>query len=574
MKQKTRRLSIKAKILLPTSVIILLVCMALGLQAYNSIHDGMVTMGVEEAQMAAKIAMSVADGDLIEKLKPGCEDTEDYQKVLSSLRDVQENYNILYLYTVYAEGTNLYYGVDTDKSELQAEVGKAFEESYDMLKGVFAGEAFVQDYIDYSEYGDVISVYEPIRNSDGKVVAILGCDYDAAGVIQLLNSSARQVLRITITCLIIALIILGLVVSRICKGLRRVDAKLYDLVHNEGDLTRELDIHSGDELELIANNVNSLLQHIRNIMLHIADNSAHLIRSSEHMVKNISGAETGITDVSAAMEEMSAAMEETSASINQVNTSIENVYETIERISHTANKGMEASNEIMSKAEDIQSNAIGQRESARIQAQKMAEAMNEKIEQSRAVEKIDRLTEDILNITSQTNLLALNASIEAARAGEAGRGFAVVADEIGKLASNSAETATEIQQVSIQVVGSVNELAQKAEDMLSFIDEIAMGGYEKLLETTQSYRDDVGDMNTMMTNFARESEEVMNSVERIREAASSVNIAVEETVKGVTSVTETAVDLTGNVKDIQDEAAANREIADQLNMEVNKFKLQ
>ena len=218
MRQKTRRLSIRTKILLPANLITFVVCIVLGLEAYTGIHEGMVAMGVEEAQMAATIAMDVADGDVIENLVPGSEDTEEYRDVLMTLREVQEKYNILYLYTVYAEGNNLYYGVDTDRSELQAKIGKPFEKSYDMLKGVLQGEPFVQDYIDYSEYGDVISVYEPIRNSEGKVVAILGCDYDATGVIGRLDESSRKVLRITVTCLLLALVILSFVVSSICKG--------------------------------------------------------------------------------------------------------------------------------------------------------------------------------------------------------------------------------------------------------------------------------------------------------------------------------------------------------------------
>lgn len=83
----------------------------------------------------------------------------------------------------------------------------------------------------------------------------------------------------------------------------------------------------------------------------------------------------------------------------------------------------------------------------------MAQKLEEKIEQSQAVQEIAQLTANIIEITDQTNLLALNASIEAARAGEAGKGFAVVADEIGKLAANSAEAAEQIQKVSAAVVG-------------------------------------------------------------------------------------------------------------------------
>ncbi len=65
----------------------------------------------------------------------------------------------------------------------------------------------------------------------------------------------------------------------------------------------------------------------------------------------------------------------------------------------------------------------------------MKEKSEGAMEQSKAVQKINVLTDNIKDISSQTNLLALNANIEAARAGEAGRGFAVVASEIGTLAS-------------------------------------------------------------------------------------------------------------------------------------------
>lgn len=574
MKEKTRKASIRVKILFPASLLVLLVCVILGISSYRSINAGMVEMGVEEAEMAAKIAVSVADGDLVGKLTPGCEDTEEYQNLLTSLRAIQNEFGIAYLYTLYTDGSQVYYGVDTDTSELQAKVGNVFEKSYQEMANTFAGESYVQDYIEDTGYGDVITVYMPIKNSAGEIVGVIGSDYDAANIVERLNAITRQVIVMAAICLIAAIAVLSIIVGRTVKGLQMVNRKIYDLVHSEGDLTQKLEITSGDEMELIANNVNKLLEHIRGIMLNIAGNSVQLNNSSKTVVQNLSSAEINITDVSATMEEMSAAMEETSASLNQINESIGKVYQAIGNISENANSGRESSGEIMGKAADIYEKAVEEQKEAKVLAQDMAVAVNEKIEKSKAVEEISLLTANIINITEQTNLLALNASIEAARAGEAGKGFAVVADEIGKLAMNSAETAAQIQRVSAEVVGAVNELAQKAEAMLTFLDETAMNGYEKLLETSGSYQEDVGNMSRMMQEFADESGEVKQSIDEIKEAISAVSIAVEESAKGVTNVTEMSVDLTSSVGDIGNEANSNMNIANQLNAEVNKFKLE
>ena len=574
MKQKTRRVSIRVKILVPINLLIMIVCSVLGVSAYNNINTGMISVGVEEAKMACKIAVSVVDGDLVEDLQPGCESKDGYLTLLSKMRSTQREFGIAYLYTLYTDGSQVYYGVDTDNSELQAQVGQTFEKSYDMLKGTFAGETFAQEYIDHTEYGDLISVYMPVENSAGEVVGIVGCDYDATNIMNKLDQMIKQLTIITAICVVVALIVLNAIVGPIMGNLKRVNLKIYDLVHNEGDLTKKLTIKTGDEMELIANNVNTLLEHIRGIMLNISANSAQLMESSESVVQNLSKAEGNVEDVSATMEEMSAAMEETSASLSQVNDAVESVWENIEKISDNADRGSDSSSKIMEKATEIYDNAVEEQNNAKIQAREMAEAVNEKIEKSKAVEQISILTANIINITTQTNLLSLNASIEAARAGEAGKGFAVVADEIGKLAANSAETATQIQQVSAGVIEAVNELATKAEMMLTFMDETAMKGYEKLLETSGSYRVDAGEMNAMMQSFADESSHIRTSIDQIKESISAVNIAVEESVKGITNVTEMAVDLSESVGDIDQEANSNMAIAGQLNTEVNKFKLE
>lgn len=571
-KIRTRRLTIRAKILIPSIIIVVLVCGLMGYNSYTRFEKSMVRMGVEEADMAATIVADSLDANLVYKVTVGSEGTQVYQNLQGDLRKKQKACGIAFLYTLYTDGKKVYYGVDSDEDA--AKVGDEFADSYAELEPVFGGKEYIQDYIDHTEDGDLITVYKPIEDNAGKVVAILGCDYDASSIAAELQKAVVQTLQIGGICLILAILILTIIVSRITKGLMQVNAKIYDLVHNEGDLTQKLDVRSGDELELIAGNVNELLAYIRKIMIGISSGSMRLMSSSRKMVDHLSSADESITDVSATMQEMSAAMEETTSSLNQITEAIDEIYSSVERIAGNADAGKVSSQEMESRASGANDAAAEGEKKANIETEKMAASLNDKIAKSKSVEQIEILTSNIIEITEQTNLLALNASIEAARAGEAGRGFAVVADEIGKLAGNSADAAAKIRQVSAEVIQAVDELAEGSQQMIEFVCNSTEEGFGGLVATSENYATDANAMRAMMEQFAQTAEELRSTMDGIRESISAVNIAVEESAKGIAGVSESSVQLTGNVNDIQSEASDNNGIAEELATEVGKFKLE
>lgn len=571
-KIRTRRLTIRAKILIPSIIIVVLVCGLMGYNSYTRFEKSMVRMGVEEADMAATIVVDSLDANLVSEVTVGSEGTQVYQNLQGDLRKKQKACGIAFLYTLYTDGKKVYYGVDSDEDA--AKVGDEFADSYAELESVFGGKEYIQDYIDHTEDGDLITVYKPIEDNAGKVVAIIGCDYDASSIAAELQKAVVQTLQIGGICLILAILILTIIVSRITKGLMQVNAKIYDLVHNEGDLTQKLDVRSGDELELIAGNVNELLAYIRKIMIGISSGSMRLMSSSRKMVDHLSSADESITDVSATMQEMSAAMEETTSSLNQITEAIDEIYSSVERIAGNADAGKVSSQEMESRASGANDAAAEGQKKAKIETEKMAASLNEKIAKSKSVEKIEVLTSNIIEITEQTNLLALNASIEAARAGEAGRGFAVVADEIGKLAGNSADAAAKIRQVSAEVIQAVDELAEGSQQMIEFVCNSTEEGFGGLVATSENYATDANAMRAMMEQFAQTAEELRSTMDGIRESISAVNIAVEESAKGIVGVSESSVQLTGNVNDIQSEASDNNGIAEDLATEVGKFKLE
>lgn len=570
---KTRKLSIRIKILLITSILMIAVVVLLGVSFYSRMNKSMVQMGIEQAEAAAAMAIKQVNGAEIASLKEGAESTVAYKKNYTALMGVKELGGVAFLYTLSTDGKQVYYGIDTDEGESKKNIGDVFETGYKELESVFNGKEYVQDYIDHTGDGDVITVYKPILDDLGNVVAVLGSDYDAAGIVKSLNSARMRIIEIGGIGILIALVLLNLVIGRITKSIHLVNEKLYDLVHSEGDLTKTLEISSGDEMEQMAQNINGLLGHIRTIMTGISSNSRKLNESTQTVVENLGDAGQSVIDVSATMQEMSAAMEETTAFLGQINESAAGIFLSINDISKEAAEGSSLTQEIQSKAQDIYKNAEREQSDVQQEARKMEAAVNEKIESSKAVSEIVLLTEKIIEITTQTNLLSLNASIEAARAGEAGRGFAVVADEIGKLATDSADAAARISQVSDVVTTAVEELAEESAKMVRFMEEITLKGYGNLLETSRDYNENAENIHMMMERLAQNSELIQQSMNSIKESIKEVNVAVEESTKGVLNISERSTALSDNIKDIGQKADVNQMVAGELEQEVGKFKI-
>ena len=204
--------------------------------------------------------------------------------------------------------------------------------------------------------------------------------------------------------------------------------------------------------------------------------------------------------------------------------------------------------------------------------EKKQEALEDSIEDSRQIEQINHLTEDILEIASQTNLLALNASIEAARAGEAGKGFAVVAEEIRQLAESSKNTANDIQKISDNVVRSVNELMQDAGDLLRFMQKDVMDDYAGFEGATDMYLDKSKEMDRIIQSFDTQMYGLRKNVGEITDGIGNINNAMNENALGISVATENIAGLVDAVAQIQEQANGNVEISNDLMGEIKRFQ--
>lgn len=573
-RHKTRKLSIRTKVLVPTAVMVAVICCCLAVLFKSRMESDMISTGAEMAVYVGNLAEDNMNGKLVAGLDPGEEDSASYMAVANAMDKAKKGSAVKFMYTLYSDGSKAYYGVDLDTDNRKS-IGDEYEVPYSELKPVFEkGETIKSSGIKMKGGIPVISAYVPVYDSQMKLVGALGCDYDAADVVAAVNETMRNIVIMGIAFFAVAVLIFSFIISRITKNLWNVDDKIYDIVNSNGDLTQTIHIKTGDEIESIAGHVNELLAYMRQIMTNISDNSKKLSGSSESVVAHLKDTQASVSEVSSTMEEMTATMQETTSSLSRINESVNEVYEFIEEINGRTKDGGALSDEIKASAQKIQSTAIEEQQAAKQRTQDISKIVYDKIEQSKAVEKIGELTANIINITDQTNLLALNASIEAARAGDAGKGFAVVADEIGKLAMDSASAAEQIQEVSAIVIKAVNALAQEASRMVDFMESTALKGYSDLVKTSEEYNEEAGKINRMMQVFSEQSQQLQANMDRIRQVMDSVSHSMEESAFGVSRISEMSVSINDNVTDIEGQADTNMDIATKLDIEVNKFRLE
>ena len=198
--------------------------------------------------------------------------------------------------------------------------------------------------------------------------------------------------------------------------------------------------------------------------------------------------------------------------------------------------------------------------------------LNQAIEDSKSVEQVNSLTDEILDISKQTNLLALNASIEAARAGEAGKGFAVVADEIRQLADTSRETASRIQNINVVVNSAVNNLAENANGLIDYMNETIVPEFDNFVKSGVEYKENASYISRIMEEFNVKTDELKNKMDNIAESIHTITTAIDEGANGINGAADSTQQLVVDMEKINEQMRENHSIANNLKNGTAVFK--
>lgn len=280
-----------------------------------------------------------------------------------------------------------------------------------------------------------------------------------------------------------------------------------DLTKNSGQITDFLGDFSSikESLVYILKRFNATLTEIQAASDQVDSSSAEIAGASQSLSE-------GTTEQASAIQELTTTVETVAALADESAKKTQEAYDNVRKSTDKAEQEMEKMVEL-------------------------TEEMHKITEISREIENIITAIEDI---ASQTNLLSLNASIEAARAGEAGRGFAVVADQIGKLASDSAQSAVNTRELIIKTMEEIEK-----GNAITASTSVA---FEQVIEDMKAYAVIAQDTNETAKSQAEALEQVSQGIDQISAVVQSTAASSEESATISELLSQKASELDGLVK--------------------------
>lgn len=378
----------------------------------------------------------------------------------------------------------------------------------------------------------------------GNIVVVLG---EFNQVMEPIDELQRNLIIFLVLGIVVMAVIIYVVIRIFLNPLKTVTEELnktarFDFTTDENSKGEKLGERK-DEIGVIARAANEMIKHLTSIVVNINDagekinNNVLELRNSTDEVNN------KCTDNSATSEELAAAMQETSSTAETIAQNVVEMQGEAKNIDKLADLGVDLSEEIMTRADKLKVSTDQATNKTKTMYSSVKAKADEAIESSKAVDKVNELTDTIMAISSQTGLLALNASIEAARAGEAGKGFAVVATEIGSLADQTSDAVGNINGIIGDVNKSVNKMSECLEEINSFLEQTVLDDYAQFAEVSEQYYSDANSFKESMIDIKNSLSELGNSIDMVTDSVSTISTTVEEAARGVTDIAEKTTEI-------------------------------
>ena len=568
---KVRKISLTSRILIINLIILLISTVVLGMvcirQSYSSINELIRQRMLDISNTAAY----ELDGDIIETLGPDDEGTEVFQHQMDSLCVYRDHTDLEYIYCMQQTGPESFiFTLDADPED-PADWGDEVEVT-DALIEAGKGTAAVDDEPYEDEWGMHLSAYSPIFNSANKGVGIVGVDFSADWFNQKVSEHISTVVILGIVLLLLsagAIVVLTLSIKR---SFMTLNDKICDMADGSGDMSKKIEINSGDEFEVIAGNMNSFIAQVRDIVSGVKDSVRSSVDSSKELSVLAEQASTTMDDLSHAISGVYTGATRQAEDMKDASENVRNIVDRLDQMRGTIDAAEDCTNNMSGDSERVAESFDELIEAIHSSMQELEKVTKEISSVGASVEEVTNAADAINAIANQTNLLSLNASIEAARAGEAGRGFAVVAEEIGKLAVQSNDSAASIKQI----MDALKSQTGKAIKLVTDLNAVMTKQESTSMDSKDSLFTLFENINSTRDNF----ELIRTNVNGIKDACDTLNNTIgslseisRQNTEAAELTSDACKDIIGVIGNVTDKADGIRQQSDELGDMVGSYKV-